>query len=77
MEQILAPLNMTHSFFGRIPDSLLPDIGIPGAPNFADLTMGLGYDPVGGLWVRQPCLEGLTLTEFYRAYSTIRALPMT
>ncbi|OAG03342.1 beta-lactamase/transpeptidase-like protein [Paraphaeosphaeria sporulosa] len=50
MQQILSPLNMTHSFFGSIPDSLLPDVGVPGGPNWADLVVGLGYDPAAGMW---------------------------
>ena len=58
MNEILAPLNMTHSFFGAIPDSLLPYIGVPGGPNWADLIVGLGYDPAAGMWVR------IILSEF-------------
>jgi CubicO group peptidase (beta-lactamase class C family) len=49
-KSIFAPLNMTHSFFGAIPDHLIPSIGVPGGPNFVDLIIGLGYDPAAGLW---------------------------
>ncbi|KAL1604941.1 hypothetical protein SLS60_004482 [Paraconiothyrium brasiliense] len=49
-QQILSPLNMTNSFFGPIPDALLPDIGVPGGANWADLVVGLGYDPAAGMW---------------------------
>lgn len=42
---------MTHSFLGAVPDRLVPDIGIPGGENFADLVVGLGYDPAAGMWV--------------------------
>lgn len=52
MHEILAPLNMTNSFFGTIPDRLLPNIGVPGGENWADLIVGLGYDPAAGMWVR-------------------------
>lgn len=37
MQQILAPLNMTHSFFGPIPDALLPYIGVPGGANWGQI----------------------------------------
>ncbi|KAF2646511.1 beta-lactamase/transpeptidase-like protein [Massarina eburnea CBS 473.64] len=50
MHEILAPLNMTHSFFNSIPDQLLPYIGIPGGPNWADLLVGEGYNPAAGMW---------------------------
>lgn len=50
--EVLAPLNMTHSFFGAVPDSLFPDISVPGGENWADLIVGAGYDPVAGMWVR-------------------------
>jgi hypothetical protein len=51
MKEVFAPLDMTHSFFGAIPDHLLPHIGIPGGPNFADLIVGEGYNPAAGMWV--------------------------
>lgn len=51
-ETILEPLNMTHTFFGAVPQHLIPDIGIPGGENWADLLVGSGYDPVAGMWVR-------------------------
>ncbi|KAH7303822.1 beta-lactamase/transpeptidase-like protein [Stachybotrys elegans] len=50
MQEILSPLNMTHTFLGSIPDELLPEIGVPGSPNWADLVIGLGYDPAAGMW---------------------------
>lgn len=48
--KIFAPLNMTHSFFGSVPQDLLPSIGIPGGENWADLIVGAGYDPAAGMW---------------------------
>lgn len=50
MQNILAPLNMTHSFFGTIPPGQIPNVGVPGGPNFVDLVVGLGYDPAAGMW---------------------------
>jgi CubicO group peptidase (beta-lactamase class C family) len=50
--EILAPLNMTHSFFGAVPDSRFPEISVPGGENWADLIVGAGYDPAAGMWVR-------------------------
>lgn len=50
-QHILAPLNMTHSFLGAVPDGLIPDIGVPGGDNWADLVVGPGYDPAAGMWV--------------------------
>ncbi|KAL1650015.1 hypothetical protein SLS58_001392 [Diplodia intermedia] len=47
---ILERLNMTHTFFGAIPDALVPSIGVPGGPNWVDLVIGPGYDPAGGMW---------------------------
>ncbi|GME42517.1 Penicillin-binding protein [Neofusicoccum parvum] len=41
---------MTHSFFGSIPENLVPNIGVPGGPNWVDLLIGPGYDPAGGMW---------------------------
>jgi hypothetical protein len=41
---------MTHSFFGTIPQNLIPDVGIPGGDNWADLIIGEGYDPAAGMW---------------------------
>ncbi|KAH7389766.1 beta-lactamase/transpeptidase-like protein [Pyrenochaeta sp. MPI-SDFR-AT-0127] len=49
-KEILAPLNMTHSFFGTVPQDLMPHIGVPGIENWADLIVGLGYDPAAGMW---------------------------
>lgn len=51
MKEVLAPLNMTHSFFGPVPQDLIPDVGVPGGENWADLLVGTGYDPVAGMWV--------------------------
>jgi hypothetical protein len=51
-QEILAPLNMTHSFFGAVPDSHFPSISVPGGENWADLVVGAGYDPAAGMWVR-------------------------
>jgi hypothetical protein len=51
-KEILTPLNMTHSFFGAVPDSHIPEIGVPGGENWADLIVGTGYDPAAGMWVR-------------------------
>ncbi|KAJ4373326.1 hypothetical protein N0V83_003620 [Neocucurbitaria cava] len=53
-EEILVPLNMTHSFFGTVPQDLQFDIGVPGGENWADLILGLGYDPAAGMWVLKP-----------------------
>ncbi|KAF2251696.1 beta-lactamase/transpeptidase-like protein [Trematosphaeria pertusa] len=50
MKEVLAPLNMTHSFFGPVPQDLIPDVGVPGGENWADLLVGTGYDPVAGMW---------------------------
>ena len=50
-KSILESLNMTRSFFGAIPDDLLPNVGVPGGPNWVDLVIGPGYDPAGGMWV--------------------------
>ncbi|KAF2019443.1 beta-lactamase/transpeptidase-like protein [Aaosphaeria arxii CBS 175.79] len=50
MDEIFSSLDMTHSFFGVIPDGLRPYIGVPGGPNWADLVVGLGYDPAAGMW---------------------------
>ncbi|KAJ4355520.1 uncharacterized protein N0V89_003537 [Didymosphaeria variabile] len=61
MDQILSPLCMTHSFFGPIPDALLPDIGVPGGPNWADLVVGLGYDPAAGMWPNVALPDGKQL----------------
>lgn len=52
MREILPSLNMTHSFFGPIPEALTPYTGVPGGSNWADLVVGLGYDPAAGMWVR-------------------------
>ncbi|KAL6156504.1 hypothetical protein ACJBU6_04103 [Exserohilum turcicum] len=49
-QELLTPLNMTHSFFGAIPQNLMPDVGIPGGENWADLLVGEGYDPAAGMW---------------------------
>jgi CubicO group peptidase (beta-lactamase class C family) len=49
-EQLLQPLNMTHSFFGTVPQDLESYIGVPGGENWADLLIGEGYNPVAGMW---------------------------
>jgi CubicO group peptidase (beta-lactamase class C family) len=49
-QQLLQPLNMTHSFFGTVPQDLEPYIGVPGGENWADLLVGEGYNPVAGMW---------------------------
>ncbi|KAF2845988.1 beta-lactamase/transpeptidase-like protein [Plenodomus tracheiphilus IPT5] len=49
-EELLTPLNMTHSFFGRVPQDLIPDIGVPGGDSWVDLIVGSGYDPAAGMW---------------------------
>jgi CubicO group peptidase (beta-lactamase class C family) len=49
-QQLLQPLNMTHSFFGKVPQDLEPYIGVPGGENWADLLVGEGYNPVAGMW---------------------------
>jgi hypothetical protein len=51
-EEILRPLNMTHSFFGPVPDTLIPSVTVPGGDNWADLVVGEGYNPAAGMWVR-------------------------
>ena len=48
--EVLKPLNMTHSFFGTVPQDLEPFIGIPGGENWADLIVGEGYNPAAGMW---------------------------
>ncbi|KAF2712805.1 beta-lactamase/transpeptidase-like protein [Pleomassaria siparia CBS 279.74] len=50
MHNVLAPLNMTSSFFGAIPKELISDIGVPGSANWVDIVVGLGYDPAAGMW---------------------------
>ncbi|KAF2024341.1 beta-lactamase/transpeptidase-like protein [Setomelanomma holmii] len=49
-QEVLDPLNMTHSFFGIVPQDLEPFIGIPGGENWADLIVGEGYNPAAGMW---------------------------
>jgi CubicO group peptidase (beta-lactamase class C family) len=51
-EKIFLPMEMTHSFFGVLPLDLLPYIGVPGGivPSWADLIVGMGYDPAAGMW---------------------------
>jgi CubicO group peptidase (beta-lactamase class C family) len=49
-QQLLQPLNMTHSFFGTVPQDLESYIGVPGGENWADLLVGEGYNPVAGMW---------------------------
>ncbi|KAH3994760.1 hypothetical protein HBH98_164390 [Parastagonospora nodorum] len=49
-EQVLQPLNMTHSFFGPVPQTLQSFIGIPGGENWANLLIGEGYNPAAGMW---------------------------
>lgn len=50
-QEILEPLNMTNSFLGPAPDSLVPGISVPGGDNWADLVVGEGYNPAAGMWV--------------------------
>lgn len=59
--EILTPLNMTHSFFGPIPDALIPDIGVPGGANWVELLVGTGYEPAAGMWVRLIHQPAMTL----------------
>ncbi|KAJ4364771.1 hypothetical protein N0V95_000719 [Ascochyta clinopodiicola] len=49
-QEILEALNMTSSFFGSVPDSLVPSVTVPGGENWADLVLGEGYNPAAGLW---------------------------
>ncbi|KAL1598357.1 hypothetical protein SLS59_007041 [Nothophoma quercina] len=49
-QEILEPLNMTHSFFGAVQDELIPDVSVPGGENWADLVLGEGYNPAAGMW---------------------------
>ena len=49
-QELLLSLNMTHSFFGTIPQDHHPDVGIPGGDNWADLIISEGYDPAAGMW---------------------------
>jgi CubicO group peptidase (beta-lactamase class C family) len=49
-ELLLKPLDMTHSFFGPVPQNLEPFIGVPGGANWADLLIGEGYNPAAGMW---------------------------
>jgi CubicO group peptidase (beta-lactamase class C family) len=48
--ELLEILNMTHSFFGTVPQDLIPDISVPGGENWADLIVDEGYDPAAGIW---------------------------
>ena len=50
-QELLEPLDMTHSFFGCVPDSLIPVVSVPGGENWADLVIGEGYNPAAGMWV--------------------------
>lgn len=56
-QEMLEPLNMTHSFFGPVPDSLIPFASVPGGDNWADLVLGEGYNPAAGMWVGSHNLE--------------------
>lgn len=49
-QEILKPLNMTNSFLGPVPDNLIPDLSVPGGDNWADLSIGEGYNPAAGMW---------------------------
>ncbi|KAH8728077.1 beta-lactamase/transpeptidase-like protein [Phaeosphaeriaceae sp. PMI808] len=49
-QNLLQPLNMTHSFFGTVPQYLENFIGVPGGENWADLIIGEGYNPAAGMW---------------------------
>jgi CubicO group peptidase (beta-lactamase class C family) len=79
-KELLAPLNMTHSFFGTVPQDLEPYVGVPGGENWADLLIGEGYNPAAGMWSSAndlaKYLHGLWLspspslvTDFQRRYS--------
>ncbi|KAH7363697.1 beta-lactamase/transpeptidase-like protein [Pyrenochaeta sp. MPI-SDFR-AT-0127] len=48
--ELLEPLNMTHSFFGQIPQDLEPFMTVPGGDNWADIIVAEGYAPAGGMW---------------------------
>lgn len=50
-QELLEPLNMKHSFFGAVPNRLIPFISVPGVDNWADLVLGEGYNPAAGMWV--------------------------
>lgn len=50
-QELLEPLNMTHSFLGPVSDSLIPYVTVPGGDNWADLVVGEGYNPAAGMWV--------------------------
>ena len=50
-QELLDPLNMTHSFLGPVPDNLIPSVSVPGGDNWADLVVGEGYNPAAGMWV--------------------------
>lgn len=49
-EDVLKPLNMSHSFFGPIPNQLKKNISVPNTANWADLVIRAGYDPAVGMW---------------------------
>ncbi|KAK8232821.1 beta-lactamase/transpeptidase-like protein [Phyllosticta capitalensis] len=49
-EDIFKPLEMTHSFFGPIPDDLRRLVCVPAGETWTDLQVGPGYDPSGGGW---------------------------
>jgi hypothetical protein len=50
-QELLLRLEMTHSFFGTVPQDLIPDISVPGGDdNWVDLVVGEGYDPAAGMW---------------------------
>ncbi|KAI4686825.1 hypothetical protein J4E81_008486 [Alternaria sp. BMP 2799] len=49
-QELLLRLNMTHSFFGTVPQDLIPDISVPGGESWVDLIVGEGYDPAAGMW---------------------------
>jgi hypothetical protein len=50
-QELLLRLKMTHSFFGIVPQDLIPDISVPGGEdNWVDLVVGEGYDPAAGMW---------------------------
>jgi CubicO group peptidase (beta-lactamase class C family) len=50
-KQVLTPLNMTHSFFGHIPQLLQPFIAMPGTGDtWTDLLVGESYNPAAGMW---------------------------
>lgn len=73
-QEILSPLNMTHSFLDAVPLDLIPYISVPGGENWADLVVGQGYDPAAGMWVSYP-LNRYSLYHLLKCH--FRAPPTT